>query len=381
MNDIDQDLQEMFRRREPDLAGIVVAPPGISRRVRRRQGVTVVTAGLTAAAIVAAVVVGLGALPQPADRTLPGDRTSPNGNGDIVAFRQGGIFRIDPVTGTGHKLIACPPQTDGESCNVRYHLAWSPNGRQLAFAVTRFLSGERNTSTPADEDLGVFVFDPGTRTARKIAPCVPTSCGDGAFAYSLDWSPDGSSIAVAEGDRITVLSVDGDRRTTLTETSGLVDGVAWAPDGTRIAYSMGGDLFIVRSDGGRSDRILDAQGGLGASEPAWSPDGTKIAYVLLTDYPEPVLGFGGWSTAAIWTVSPDGSKPTKLFEQGPCCWNGPHGGPAWSPDGTMLAFTLGGFEEGGDDVEYHMYVMDADGTDLRVLGEGSADGAAWRPVP
>jgi Tol biopolymer transport system component len=144
---------------------------------------------------------------------------------------------------------------------------------------------------------------------------------------------------------------------------------------------MGGDLFIVRSDGGRSDRILDAQGGLGASEPAWSPDGTKIAYVLLTDYPEPVLGFGGWSTAAIWTVSPDGSKPTKLFEQGPCCWNGPHGGPAWSPDGTMLAFTVGGFEVGGDDVEYHMYVMDADGTDLRVLGEGSADGAAWRPVP
>jgi Tol biopolymer transport system component len=374
MNDIDQDLREMFRRHESDMVGVVVAPPGIARRIRRRQGVTIVTTALTAVAVIAGVVAGLGVLSDRADRNLPGARTA--GNGNIIAFRRGGIFEIDPVTGTGRKLIDCPPQTDGGSCNVNYHLAWSPDGSQLAYAVTRFVSGERNTSTPADEDLGVFIFDPGTGTTRKIAPCIPARCGDGAFAYSLDWSPDGSSVAVAEGRRITVLSPDGGQGTTLLETTGHVYGFAWAPDGSRIVYSVNGDLFVVGVDGASPERVVD---GLGASDPSWSPDGTKIAYVSLTDYPEPVDGFSGWSTGAIWTVDPDGSDPTKLFEQGPCCWNGPRGGPSWSPDGKKLVFTLGGLE--GGKVAYHMYVMDAEGGDVRVLGEGSPDGAAWRPVP
>lgn len=380
MNDIDQDLRDMFRRHESDLAGVVAAPPHIARRVRRHQGRTVATAALTAVAVVAAVVVGLGALSDRAEQKLPGGRTILRRNGDIVAFRfpEGGILEIDPATGTGRKLIDCPPQTDGASCNVKYHLAWSPDGTQLAFTVTRFVSGEGNTSTPADEDLGVFIFDPLTRTTRKIAPCLPARCGDGASAYALDWAPDGSSIAVAEGKRITLLSADGGHRTTLIETTGMVNGLSWAPEGSRIVYSMNGDLFVVGSDGEGPELILEGRGGVGASDPVWSPDGTRIAYVTLTDYPEPVQGFGGWSTGAIWTVSPDGSQPTRLFEQGPCCWNGPHGGPAWSPDGTKLVFTLGGYEDG--EVAYNLYVMDADGDEVRVLGEGSPDGAAWRPI-
>jgi Tol biopolymer transport system component len=377
MNDIDQDLREMFRRHESDMLSVVAVPPGIARRIRRRQGVTVLGTALAAVAVIAAVVTGLGALSDRAARNLPGARTA--GTGDIIAYRKGGVFEIDPVTGTGQKLIDCPAQTDGRSCNVNYHLAWSPDGRQLAYAVTRFLSGEGNASTPADEALGVFIFDPGTRSSRKIAPCIPARCGDGAFAYSLAWSPDGTSIAVAEGRRITVLSPDGGQGTTLLETTGRVDGLAWAPDGSQVVYSMRGDLFVVGPDGNEPVRILEGRGGLEASDPVWSPDGAKIAFVSLTGYPEPVEGFGGWSTGAIWTVNPDGSDPTKLFERGPCCWNGPHGGPSWSPDGKKLVFTLGGLESG--EVAYHMYVMDAEGGHVRVLGEGSPDGAAWRPVP
>jgi hypothetical protein len=57
MNDLDQDLQEMFRRHEADILAPVVAPPLIRRRTRRRQSVTI-AAALLAVLGVAAVAIG-----------------------------------------------------------------------------------------------------------------------------------------------------------------------------------------------------------------------------------------------------------------------------------------------------------------------------------
>jgi sugar lactone lactonase YvrE len=57
MNDLDQDLREMFQRREADVLGPAAVPPAIASRVLRRQAATVVIAFLS---IVALVVAGLG---------------------------------------------------------------------------------------------------------------------------------------------------------------------------------------------------------------------------------------------------------------------------------------------------------------------------------
>jgi hypothetical protein len=57
MNDLDQDLREMFRRREADVFGPVAVPPLVARRVHRRQATTVATVVLGFLALVA---VGLG---------------------------------------------------------------------------------------------------------------------------------------------------------------------------------------------------------------------------------------------------------------------------------------------------------------------------------
>ena len=88
-----------------------------------------------------------------------------------------------------------------------------------------------------------------------------------------------------------------------------------------------GDIKIANPDGSDVTNLTPGFGG-GASSPAFSPDGTRIAFL---------------AEGALWTVNPDGSELDDLnlaFDA--------QGGPTWSPDGTKIAVsaTLPG-ETGG----------------------------------
>jgi hypothetical protein len=91
------------------------------------------------------------------------------------------------------------------------------------------------------------------------------------------------------------------------------------------------DIWSMNPDG--TDQVKLTTSGVNRN-PAWSPDGTKIAFAK--DY-------------AIYTMSSDGKKRTNL--------NAPQSDqPSWSPDGTKIAFMS--YRDGQDDI----YVMNADGT-------------------
>jgi sugar lactone lactonase YvrE len=85
-------------------------------------------------------------------------------------------------------------------------------------------------------------------------------------------------------------------------------------------------LYAVTPDG--SDlRRLTGDGG-SASAPAWSPDGSTIAFVPLTSTPDdPALG--------IWVMDADGSNVRQLIHT-----TGPVDAVDWSPDGSQLWFTM-----------------------------------------
>ena len=130
-------------------------------------------------------------------------------------------------------------------------------------------------------------------------------------------------------------------------------------------------LYTIAPDGSDLTLLLERPFN-GAMDPMWSPDGSQIAY-------------WDWGTdeaplPKIWVVDADGSNPTKVFvdRSGPVGPGSYYGGVSWSPDGTQLAFVIA----------YQLYIIDADGTDLRtdLFGNGLGDDGfalrpAWQPVP
>ena len=85
-------------------------------------------------------------------------------------------------------------------------------------------------------------------------------------------------------------------------------------------------------------------------DPAWSPDGTKIAYAL-----------EHWVTdRGIWVMNADGSDQ-RLIQAG-------GRRPSWSPDGTRIAH-YGGFlyDHTDESISSSVHMMNSDGTDQRQL--------------
>ena len=178
---------------------------------------------------------------------------------------------------------------------------------------------------------------------------------------------------------------------------------AWSPDGQRIAFvsvygqprngaSGGGRVHTVAHDGLTTDfmarligisrsrlhtiaadgtdlRSIDLPPGVYANyPPRWSPDGTRLAFVAIED--DTVrFEIPGDATYAIYTVRADGTGLKRLSDA--------RSNPAWSPDGTRLAFVK-------PNRGLHLYTIAADGTDGREITAVSAGttrfALAWVPA-
>jgi dipeptidyl aminopeptidase/acylaminoacyl peptidase len=124
-----------------------------------------------------------------------------------------------------------------------------------------------------------------------------------------------------------------------------------------------GELSTVRADGEGLTQLA-AGGEVSFKQPAWSPDGTRIAYILGNSSVRP------WSyyPYSVWTMNADGTGQIKLTKgkmRG--SW------PTWSPDGKQIAFVRALPPAQGDGI----YVMNADGSALRRLTDG--DAPHWAP--
>jgi Tol biopolymer transport system component len=180
-------------------------------------------------------------------------------------------------------------------------------------------------------------------------------------------------------DELFTIRSDGSGRRRLTGTAGLqragvasASQPAWSPDGTQIAFLRedrnGGRVAVVDANGG-GERSLTSRGF--SSDPSWAPDGSRIAYVESTG----MTGGVSMGGPSIFAVPAAGGDPVRLtrgtrtqFDQD----------PAWSPDGTRIAFTRLQVDEQGDVSAGDVYVMNADGGDQRLL-VADARSPAWSP--
>ena len=98
------------------------------------------------------------------------------------------------------------------------------------------------------------------------------------------------------------------------------------------------EIWSMNPDGSEQTRVLTALGdGVDYSLPAWSPDGTRIAYTTWTNEGgAPVNIRYQDQNASIWTMAVDGSDRRLVVDGGEDqAWV-----PAWSPDGQWLTYTL-----------------------------------------
>ncbi len=116
------------------------------------------------------------------------------------------------------------------------------------------------------------------------------------------------------------------------------------------------DLYLVNTNGTGVAR-LTTDGGADL-DPAWSPDGTRIAFASARE-----------GNLEIFVMDATGANPVRLT------FGGVNDQPAWSPDGTKIAFV----SRSSGNPEIH--VMNADGTgEVRLTTENQRDGhPAWSP--
>ena len=123
---------------------------------------------------------------------------------------------------------------------------------------------------------------------------------------------------------------------------------AWSPDGSRIAFVRDGQIHLLATDGGEPEQVTDLP--LGAGAPVWSPDGARLAFTAPVD-----PGSAGPLVADRLDYQADGSGMFGAVRSqvhvvdlasGECrqVTDGTEhaGAPAWSPDGTTIAFSRGG---------------------------------------
>jgi Tol biopolymer transport system component len=225
----------------------------------------------------------------------------------------------------------------------------------LVVLVANGAEARRDLATePSYADFAPVLSPDGTKLAFLREGITPS----GLIRYQ--------SLYVGGSDgRRPVALTEGMLQTSINVAIGLFDGVAsaaWSPDGRHLVYVhaykrtvtdyVHADLVIVDADGGNPRRLTTTDPGSGllrAAFPSWSPGGR---IVFAADGHIDVIGVDGGGLTQITPGEYDSD-------------------PAWSPDGSKIAFITG-----GDD---HLSVMDADGKNLRMLSPLPTRNPAWSP--
>ncbi len=295
------------------------------------------------------------------------------------------------MTGSSHQRIE---PDDLLKLSVVTHADISPDGELIAYTVQDAEVEENryrstiwlvNTSSGAHRQF----------TAGKTQDTDPR------------WSPDGETLAFVSDrtgkPQIHLISRDGGEATQITDLDRGVSGPVWSPDGSRIAFvstegngiddeernNPGGmirhiarrkyrfdvtgyiddrftDIWYVDVASGATQQVTSSDSS--DSSPAWSPDGSKLAFVSNRENEIPE---GHISQLYLIDVPKSGANipaqnSARKLETGAEL----HASPIFSPDGQTIA-VIGRRTDARAGANNDIYVLPADGsgTGTRLTGE------------
>lgn len=249
---------------------------------------------------------------------------------ETAAFDELSAWKVMSLdTGTGENTVLA-----GSKEHPAFRPRLSPEARQLAYAerhgnTTRLqlldlASGETET---------IGMLDPDSLQASLWHDGVPR----------FDFTPDGSALIANTGGGITRFPLSGEAPSDIPFTARvdqplgplvrsqipvetgpvharLLMSPSISPDGEAIAFSALGNVYTAPLTGeGAPRRLTEAMES--TYHPAWSPDGTRLAFV-------------SWSRAdggQVWTVRPDGTELRPLTAESAFYTH-----PVFTPDGTAI---------------------------------------------
>lgn len=292
--------------------------------------------------------------------------SSPNGKQILFSVRVAGAltysYEFWSMNARGTHLGRFLPQAS----NRPFASTWSPNGKKIAYyrngslwvvnanrtGARELTSADFSGAAPSWSKRGLIAFDrggsiwvvnPKNGKERRVGPGSQPS-----------WSPDGRRllyVAVprsADENDLFVMRANGSGRKQLTTTPNVNEiQPAWSPGGRWFAYTAAKGVYAMRNDG-KKLRLVARRG----LQPSWRKGTSGIVYTRRTAL---------WNGYVLQT-SLDGKHTRWLLR--------PRldASPAWSPDGTQLAFTRDGV----------VYLVGSDGAALHSIGLRGAD-PAWSP--
>ena len=167
---------------------------------------------------------------------------------------------------------------------------------------------------------------------------------------------------------VYAMDLNGKHLAQLTTSLAFEDWPSWSPDTLKIVYMSNQrpdttvpvhyHLYVMGADGSNPTRLTFGDS-VDHYQPAWSPDGTKIAFGSNKD-----------GNGEIYVMDPNGANVVRLTADA-----SEDGQPAWSPDGMKIAFAT---ERDGN---AEIYVMDSSGANpVNLTNHSGSDLApAWSP--
>ncbi|NKB72518.1 MAG: hypothetical protein GKR89_36035 [Candidatus Latescibacteria bacterium] len=292
-------------------------------------------------------------------------------------------------------------------------LAWSPDGRQLAFVSNR------------GGTLSIFIMNQDGTNLRLLTEN-PAEIG------TPSWSPDGRRLAFTsagpDNQEIYLIDADGSNLINWTNHQANDHSPAWSPTGSQLAFvsnRSGNDEIYLMNVEGATQRYFDKNGNeltqqryqrllppfrgeiVGSdpeltrltddpgrdSSPAWSPDGSRLAFASNRTGDDEIYTLNPENIERLYydkdgTLISEESYNTLLavFKGEVVTMAGEllnitnhpadDGSPAWSPEGDRLAFTSTRADQGD------IFVVGADGSGTtNITDHPAGDGSpAWAPV-
>ncbi len=295
--------------------------------------------------------------------------------GEIAYVQEGNIYLLDLA-----RWEATPLVTDGtvEATGTfqRTQLAWSPDGKRLAYASNRagnydiyvldVESGavEQITTDPRDESVPSFAPDGTLFFVRVIDPFMGGPHGKEGENHVIRVTDDGvEEVVTALPCILYSLSIDANGLLAVADACNLVHGTVSVVDPTAPKEDFAHLVYYF-------DGVCSGLRMYRASDSKWSRDGATLAVIGADCFP----GHGSGQQQAIFLVDPTRPEvaPRRILSD-----QGWLRGLDWSPDGEWLVYANSPIFRGESDEGIWIVNIEG-GRPYQVVASGN--NPAWRPI-